>query len=481
MLLFSEEHGKRLPTVRIHKAILKDFKSVKYGEIVFDCSKQFVPNDTMPDILGIYGQNGSGKTAFIEALSILKSLLSGEQVRFPYADCIAAGADHSELEFTFELQYPTNPITVRKVVYSFYLSTFEAEELEKADSELEEVFDEIFSKQVIRRHVRVYNEVVKIGGDIDGANKKCMPVIDTSLREDPFGPSSKRRLFYKASTDMTVKLMVNKQLAFARSKSFIFMVDTIKLFDLEGQDSPYFEVLKELRYFGKRFLFVVDTKSMATVSSNVFLPLFGSDIMINTVGPNILSEPEYEELHRKIAQLGEVLPQYVPGLGIAVKVLGPATLDDGSEGRSVEVVVLRGDRELPIRCESDGVRKIISVMNLIIRAYNQKSTTVAIDELDAGIFEHLLGELLQIFAESGKGQLIFTSHNLRPLEVLDKKYICFTTTNPENRYIRMKNVGVSNNLRNLYFREIQINEQDEELYRVTKKHKIVAALRKAGS
>jgi hypothetical protein len=44
----------------------------------------------------------------------------------------------------------------------------------------------------------------------------------------------------------------------------------------------------------------------------------------------------------------------------------------------------------------------------------------------------------------------------------------------------MKNVGASNNLRNLYFREIQMNEQDEEIYKATKKHKIIAALRKAG-
>lgn len=103
-----------------------------------------------------------------------------------------------------------------------------------------------------------------------------------------------------------------------------------------------------------------------------------------------------------------------------------------------------------------------------------------IDEFDAGIYEYLLGEILQIFAESGKGQLIFTSHNLRPLEVLVKKFICFTTTNPQNRYYHLKNVGATNNLRRMYIQEIQVNEQDEEIYKATKKHKIIAALRKAG-
>lgn len=34
--------------------------------------------------------------------------------------------------------------------------------------------------------------------------------------------------------------------------------------------------------------------------------------------------------------------------------------------------------------------------------------------------------------KTGKGQLLFTSHNMRPLEVLDNTNIYFTTTNPEN-------------------------------------------------
>ncbi len=62
-----------------------------------------------------------------------------------------------------------------------------------------------------------------------------------------------------------------------------------------------------------------------------------------------------------------------------------------------------------------GIKKIVSILQLLIVVYNNPSITVAIDELDSGIFESLLGELLNIISEKGKGQLIFTSHNLRPL------------------------------------------------------------------
>lgn len=48
--------------------------------------------------------------------------------------------------------------------------------------------------------------------------------------------------------------------------------------------------------------------------------------------------------------------------------------------------------------------------------------------------------------EKAKGQLIFTSHNLRPLEVLQNEFLIYTTVNPNNRYIKsvyIKNMDYS--------------------------------------
>lgn len=484
MHYITEDHSNRLPTVRLHKAVLRNFKSVRYGEVVMDCSRQFIPSGAASDVLGIYGQNGSGKTAFIEALSILKALLSGERISFLYSDCIATDADHAELTFTFDLQYPTDPLTVRKVVYSFCLAVDDAGS-DAADQGMLQAADGLFSKQVIRRRVRVFNEVIKVAGTIDGEEKKLAAVIDTSTDKAAFGPAKKRSLFYDVSRDNDVQLLVGRQLASERSTSFIFMDSTLRLFSSRPQQSTFCEILLELNYYGRYFLAVVDTKSMAAIRSNIVLPLFSlrtpEPFMINTVGMNVVSEPMLALLREVVTPISQVLPHFVPGLSIGLEELGPAMLDDGREGRSIELVVHRGDRKLPIRCESDGVRKIISVMSLVIDAYNQRSTTIAIDELDAGIFEFLLGELLQVFAGSGKGQFIFTSHDLRPLEVLERRFICFTTTNPDNRYVYMRHIRSTENLRDLYFREIQLNEMDEELYKLTKQHRIVAAMRKAES
>ena len=141
---------------------------------------------------------------------------------------------------------------------------------------------------------------------------------------------------------------------------------------------------------------------------------------------------------------------------------------------------LKNNKEIPLKNESEGIKKIISILQLLIAVYNQPSVTVAIDELDSGIFEYLLGELLRIISEKGRGQLIFTSHNLRPLETLDRGFIAFTTTNPFKRYIRLTNIKDNNNLRDFYFRDIVLGEQKEEVYELTNNAEIALAFREAG-
>lgn len=71
--------------------------------------------------------------------------------------------------------------------------------------------------------------------------------------------------------------------------------------------------------------------------------------------------------------------------------------------------------------------------------------------------------------------MIFTSHNLRPLETIDRGFIAFTTTNPENRYIALSKIKDNNNLRDFYFRDIVLGEQNEEVYEITNNSEIAFA------
>jgi len=177
--------------------------------------------------------------------------------------------------------------------------------------------------------------------------------------------------------------------------------------------------------------------------------------------------------------LNVVLEQVIPGLTVKIRDLGTQVLESGETGCRLQLMSCKNEKEIPLSYESEGIKKIISILQLLIVVYNQSAITVAIDELDSGVFEYLLGELLRIISERGKGQLIFTSHNLRPLETLDRGFIAFTTTNPHKRYVRMTNVKETNNLRDFYYRDIMLGEQDEELYDSTNNAEIALSFREA--
>lgn len=466
--------GGEYATVRISKIILDDFKSVRHGEIVLNCGKQFVKAGTEPDILGLYGQNGSGKSTVIEALSILQSLLSGDSVPDEYADCIAVDAEFAHMYFEFDFQYPDE----RKLRVSYAASISKEPKPRENSRTVGEFSDPDFGYRI-----RVFDEMVKIEGLVDGEERQFRSCIDTlSSSAKPFGPASRHSDFYEVNTANKKALSTNLILAAERSKSFIFMDETMDIFYQEGKNaSQVFLVLAELNLFAKRYFFVIDASFSASYSDDFYLPFFTRRGVIPFSLRESLPVPLsfIPELEKALESTNGVLEELVPGLSIDKRQVGSVFTKDGHDAVSLDFISCRDGLEFPLRNESDGIRKLISVINLFIAAFNEKSVTVAIDEFDAGIFEYLLGEMLQIFEDSGRGQFIFTSHNLRPLEVLSKKYIRFTTTNPDNRYYSMKGVATNNNLRDFYFREIVMGEQDEELYSSGKRFKLVSSLRRA--
>ena len=473
--LFSKEPNADLPVIRIKKVLLDDFKSVGHGEVVLNGGREFVPYWAGSDILGIYGQNGSGKTSLIEALSIVKFVVGGRSVPGVYADCIGIGKKCARLEIVFDMQYQDG--VVREATYSFCMGY----NLQmKEDDELVEPI--ISDADAVKAVVEICNEKFWLMERDENGKvvSKRQLIIDSSSEDAPFTPDTKRTELVGTEAKIQRKLYFNKQWAAAKSRSFVFMEKTLELFD---KTSLAFKVLMELKKYAQYSLYVVDTKSSGLIRLNYAIPVYTKmgRITFDAWTPKKIITKYIEEIKEEIGNISSVLEQMVPGLAVRLKELSHDFDDEtGEPAMWTTLEVFRDGMSMPLRCESDGIRKIISVLALIIEAFNRQSVTVVIDEFDAGVFEYLLGEILQAFEEYGKGQFVFTSHNLRPLEVINKKFLCFTTTNPENRYIRLKNISVTNNLRDTFFREIVCCGQKEELYNRTKRFNIIIALKKAG-
>lgn len=456
--------------VRIERIEIENFKNVKNGQISLKNNRR----NFKSSILGIYGQNGSGKTALIDAIMLLKLALCGQVVPPQYADYIHVEAEYARLKFDLSVEIPEANISY-DVIYEFKLMK------DHNDIQLNVVESE-------NSKVVLYDEILKCSY-ISGVDSSRMSnLIDTSS-SDIFTPKNKYHELVGKDKSIATDLLVAKRLAFATSRSFVFSHELLDVIQENCSQPIYWNLIKMLVDYGNYELFVINTQNNGIITMNA-LPLafryeneesgFVGNIMLSLDEAETVPKEVAELIEKIIPNMNMVLSQIVPGLTISMYNFGPQILKNGDVGCRVQLMSKKNSKEIPLRYESEGIKKIVSILQLLIVVYNEPSITVAIDELDAGVFEYLLGELLRIISEKGKGQLIFTSHNLRPLETLDKGFIAFTTTNPEKRYVRMTNVSENNNLRDFYYRDIVLGEQNEVLYEPTNNYEIALAFREAG-
>lgn len=419
------------------------------------------------EILGIYGQNGSGKTAIVDALYFLQKVMIGADLDQSLEDYMDTDSDTAEFFADFNLFMDG---IVFEIGYRISLSREEKE-------------------------VVISRETLSAAKNENGirTNKTVFMDYQREQKDVIFKPQKRLDEILEENKEIKTDLIVARKMAEKSNCSYIFGESSREIFCREYQNGfqQFSVIISSLFEFALKDLFVIRNTHSGVISANFVLPMafriendnMGAkgDFTVSLTEPILVDEERKNLLETIVEQINIVLYTIIPGLQVTIKNYGKQSLNDGEEGWKLELMSKReGMKEIPIRMESEGIIKIISILNALIQAFGNPSICLVIDELDSGIFEYMLGELLNIFKKSAKGQLIFTSHNLRALEMIDKESIMFSTTNPNNRYIHMKNVRESNNLRNMYIRSITLGGQSEEIYEETDSLKIARAFRKAG-
>ncbi len=203
-------------------------------------------------------------------------------------------------------------------------------------------------------------------------------------------------------------------------------------------------------------------------------------LLVRLTDINVIPKEIFPYFEKTIRQINIVLRSLVPEIELEIYHPFDKLMEDGSDGVQFELITLRGGARIPLLYESAGIKKIISICSNLVCCYNQETYCLVVDELDSGVYEYLLGEYLQAMQEKAKGQFIFTSHNLRPLEVLEADSLIYTTTNPENRYSRTNYIKNTQNKRLSYMRTIKLGGQKESFYQETSLYEIELALKEAG-
>lgn len=468
--------------IRIRKVVMRNFRNIEVGKVDFPNSNCDDCRDELPSILGLYGQNGSGKTSLVMALHYLKRALSGVSVDLNYNGCVREGCDHAELEFEFEFWTDdSRDITVN---YSFCLTE---KEKPTTDKDGNNTFENVVS---------ISNEVLFYSG-IDENDKIGKTVLintsaGASKKGYAFGRDSSYESLIGKDKTLSSELREEKAVRYSESKSFIFSEKFLDIVSQSEKHQLQSEILFYLHLFGVLYLHIIDNHSTGINNMNVVLPLFvwqienenritsrAIPVKMGKYEAASVAEEHYPAVCSAVESLNQVLSKLVPGLSVEIQDLGSTKNSRGQDVRQFSLFSVRKGIKIPLNCESDGIRRIISIMSLLVAVFNQRSMTVVIDEIDSGIYEYLLGEILRIMAYSCKGQLVFTSHNLRALEVLPSKYICFTSTNPEKRFVKITRFGNSN-LRDQYYKKIVLGGNDVQLYEPTDNFAIELAFYNAG-
>lgn len=450
--------------VRLSSITIKNLKNVFNGEISLSRNSGAVSDGYNSDIVGIYGQNGSGKTTVIQALDLFKRLASGLPFWSDMADLMSVNKDICELLFNYSVH--TISGSEYKIVYDIAVTRTEEKKC-------------VFSKEKLLFSKLAGNEWTRL-----------TPAFDCSFRDEThgFGPKNRFEALVKSNKENAINIPVALKLALEKNTSLLFSSEFIKILE-KSNDSDFFDVVYTLKKYATEKLFVIQNSHNGIISLDI-MPLailrsegdqkLVGDIAITLKEPMVTDRKMFDVVSSVTGDMNVVIGALIPGLSIGIKDYGSQMLQNGQAGIRYELVSRRYGSEYPVRYESEGIKKLLSILSLIIAMYNDSSVLVAIDELDAGIFEVLLGNLLHTIEETGKGQLVFTSHNLRPLEVLDKKSIFFATATPDNRYIRMKNIKDKNNLRDSYIRALSLGGQEEDLSTEFHEVDIRRALWKAG-
>lgn len=461
--------------VRIVETKLENFKNVNYGDIKFVnySNAEYRAELKGADINGIYGQNGSGKTAIIEAFDILQHIMSGNSISYDEYEGMFNDDKHMKISTVFYIELPE-----RKYKAQYILNLKRSVEDKKI---------QIYSEELIywqRGHSWKTERNVSFSNPY--YNTQSILENTSATVDSQNGSTIAQIRFFRAIQNLAV---------FCAQKNIsLFFNDvlnkSLQSKDLNDEETALSDVAKSLFDFARMRFQVVKVNQLGVNYSNTFIPVnvhseSENEVMQGCIplfikGHGEFPEEIFNKLERIVDAINIALKAIIPNLVIELVKINEEKNKDGINIVQVEVYSNRDGKRFLTKYESEGIKRIISLLNYLISLYNNPSVCLVVDELDAGIFEYLLGELIGVLAEEAKGQLIFTSHNLRIMEKLDKKNIICSTINPNNRYISLKGIEKTHNRRDFYIRTIVLGGQKEKIYDDTDLQDMGYAFRKAG-
>ena len=303
--------------VRLVRVELCDYKNVAHGILEMPCSINRDFSCDRAEILGIYGQNGSGKTAVIEALSLAKDLLSANPLPHGTSDSISQSAEASSCLLVFFIGDENEGILAE---YAFTVTRSDA----------------------YARGVYISEEKISYRSVSDGKSSPVKPLLHYKADEKSKFLSPKYRYALMAKNeDDAVELAVAKKISVRSATSFLFSEDArpflLRSLTVSADDLALKTILMTLSHYAKQGFFVVDSNHSGTISLGAVMPLAlhfdGNDgtpdqTLLSLTEPSVQALPTYDFIKMSVSAINHVLGVLIPGMKLFIKEYGGQITED---------------------------------------------------------------------------------------------------------------------------------------------------------
>ena len=366
-------------------------------EIELSFYKKTVDNNFNADkyrIKGIYGENGSGKTAIINAFSILRSLLIFPNYLQSHNQYLSMIMNKDSNEISIECDFYINLKNVRKV--NRYLVV-----ISKTETDYRIVEESLYERTPSSPYT-VFTPVFKVlNGEIIFFNDESKGL---KLKE-----TTKNILLYSTLSSL---IMNNKSLSDFESTVVYLYIFSLCIVVYMPQEDKH-----ELFAFKNTIRDHIEKYRMGQFEDSVL-----SIIEDLPDGAARISKSNVDYFYERVRKMERFIKLFKPSL----KSIDVEKKPDG-DGFRCYLHFNYGDYLIDYEFESAGIKKLVSIFDALYSS--AIGMIVFIDEIDANVNSIYLEALIQYMMYYGKGQLCFTSHNIDIMDTLrsNKKAIDFLT------------------------------------------------------
>ena len=414
----------------------KNFKSLK--NIEFNLNK--TKNKTN-QFISIYGENGSGKTNIVELFKLLQQATMSRTI----------------------------DIAMNKVPKEFW--RIQEEMSNQLPTEVRQIFQLSFNLREYRMLDEEEATEVEYGFKInDKEGFYYIKFNDEIIEEKLYYMAGKQRayLFQINKEDNKINKNLNKNIFF-NGKYTEELIDGIDKYwgKYTFLSLLSFEIIEKNKDYinnniSKNILEVIDKIWLMTVhvdkgALKIIPDNFGKLKKLNNIQKGIVKKDKLSEIKKYENVLNIFFTQAYADIKEVIYEINEE--EDRIHYELYFNKMIGGQiRSIPSRLESDGTRRILNQFDTIIGSL--LGETVILDEIDNGIHDVLMKNIIMSIKDEITGQLVITTHNTLLLEILPKENIYILSTDYDgNKMINsIKDYGIkiqkNNNARDLYFKGI---------------------------